>query len=94
MDLDHITYKQLDDLLSDLGFVRSHVEPKWLRYEHAPSDSLIVLAEKKPQDLVRITDAVSARLHLVAKGLISEEELKAFLSRSSVARKAVSAKHS
>jgi hypothetical protein len=92
MGFDQINYKQLDELLIHLGFSRSRVEPKWLRYEHAPSDTLIVLADKKPSDPVRITDAVSARLHLIEKGLVTAQELEAFLSRNSVARKPVSAK--
>jgi hypothetical protein len=92
MDLDRITYKQMDQLLVDLGFTRTRVEPKWLCYQHVDSDSMIVLVEKKPHELVRITDAVAARLHLVAKGLISEEELRGFLSRSANTKKSVAAK--
>ncbi len=86
MESNHITYKQLDDLLTHLGFVRARVEPKWLRYEHVPSGLLIVLVDKKPADLVRVTDAVSAKRHLVEQGLISESELEAFLSGKSVDR--------
>ncbi len=92
MDLDRMTYKQLDQLLIELGFTRDRVEPKWLRYEHAPSDTMIVLADKKPNEMVRITDAVAARLHLVAKGLISEEELQRFLSRSVNGKRSLTAK--
>jgi hypothetical protein len=92
MESEPISYRQLDELLVHLGFSRSRVEPKWLRYEHASSDTLIVLADKKPTDPVRITDAVSARQHLIEKGLINPLELDAFLSRNSSARKAVSAR--
>jgi hypothetical protein len=53
---------------------------------------LIVLVDKKPSDPVRITDAVSARQHLIEKGLITAVELEAFLSRTSADRKVVSAK--
>jgi hypothetical protein len=80
MGPDRITYRQLDELLVQLGFSRARVEPKWLRYEHAASDTVIVLADKNQDEPVRITDAVSARRHLVEKGLITAEELKAVLS--------------
>ena len=80
MDVDRITYEQLGAVLVHLGFSRSHVEPKWVRYEHAPSGTEIVLVEKPPHEIVRITDAVSARLHLIEKGLITEEEMEAIVS--------------
>jgi hypothetical protein len=80
MESDPITYQQLDDLLVRLGFSRDRVEPKWIRYEHAKSDTLIVLPEKKRDEPVRITDAVSARRHLIEKGLITAEELETILS--------------
>jgi hypothetical protein len=87
-----MTYKQLDELLVHLGFSRAHVEPKWLRYEQAASDTMIVVVDKKPHEPVRITDVVSARRHLVEKGLVTEEALEAFLSRNETARKTVSQK--
>jgi hypothetical protein len=81
VDTDRITYRQLDNLLVQLGFSTAHIEPKWLRYQHPASNTMIVLPEKDPDELVRITDAVSARRHLVEKGLISSEDLDAILSR-------------
>jgi hypothetical protein len=71
-----VTYGQLDKLLLQLGFVRQRVESKWRRYEHAASDTVIILADKKPGEPARPSEAASARIHLVAKGLISEEELE------------------
>jgi hypothetical protein len=79
MTVDRMTYKQLDDLLLHLGFSRQRVEPKWLRYEHTPSDTVIALPAKAPHEAVRITDAVSASRHLVEKGLITEARLEGLL---------------
>jgi hypothetical protein len=93
METDPITYKQLDDLLVRLGFSRRRVEPKWLRYEHAASDTLIALVEKAPHEPVRITDAVSARRHLVEKGFITEEALEALLSPNAAPRKTAPARN-
>lgn len=81
MVTNRITYQQFDDLLLQLGFSRKRVEAKWLRYEHAPSELVIVVAEKAPNEPVRVTDAVSARRHLVEKGVISAEELDEILAR-------------
>lgn len=87
MRIEPITYSQLHEILSQLGFSCQRVEPKWIRYEHAPSDTVIVLVEKKPKDRVRVTDAVSARKHLVEKGLISEEEIESLWTPIAVAKK-------
>ena len=87
MAIDVLTYAQLDKVLKGLGFTRDRVEPKWIRYFHKPSDLLIVVVEKKPTELVRPTDALSARLHLVQKGLVSDEELDALLARKTTAKK-------
>ena len=92
MDSDRFTYRQLDELLTYLGFSRRHIEPKWRCYEHADSDTWIIVVEKGPDEPVRITDAVSARLHLVEKGLITGEELKARLAQSAAAPLTASAK--
>jgi hypothetical protein len=83
-----ITYAQLDKLLSQLGFVRHQGTPKWVWYEHADSSTEIFLANKKPDEVARPSEVVSARVHLVAKGLISEEEIDAYLAKSSPGKKA------
>ena len=86
MGTDRFTYRQFDELLLSLGFTRQHVAPKWRRYDHAASDTMIAVVEKGPDELVRITDAVAARLLLVEKGLISEQELQDRLGRSVAAQ--------
>jgi hypothetical protein len=87
LDIDHFTYRQLDELLLSLGFTRQHVEPKWRRYDHADSKLMIALVEKGPNELVRPTDALSARLHLVEMGLITEKELAKRLAKSATPKK-------
>lgn len=71
-----VTYGQLDQLLLDLGFIRQSVPPAWGRYEHAGSGTVIILAAKRPTEPARPSEVASARIHLVAKGLISEGELE------------------
>jgi hypothetical protein len=87
--LEDMTYQQLDEVLIRLGFSRQHVEPKWLRYEHADSNTIIALVEKEPHEQVRITDAVSARRHLIEKGFLSDQELDAMLYAGASSRRAV-----
>lgn len=84
MATNRITYKQFDELLVQLGFSRKRLDGKWMRYEHQPSELVIVVAAKEPTALVRITDAVSARRHLVEKGIISASELELLLSQDSL----------
>jgi hypothetical protein len=91
VEVDRMTYQQLDEVLLRLGFSRDNVGPNWVRYEHTPSDTVIVLADKNTHELVRVTDAVSARLHLVEKGLITEGEMEAIVSRNASGQKAISA---
>ena len=90
MNTDPITYKQLDALLTHLGFSRTRIEPKWLRYEDKSSDTWIILVDKQPHEIVRVTDAVSARFHLVEKGLVSEEEMEAIFAQNAPEQKSVS----
>ena len=92
MTADLMTYKQLDAVLSRLGFTRQRIESKWLRYEHAESDTEIILVEKKPSEHVRVTDAVSARRHLVEKGIVGAQELKAMLAKEAAAHAPVAGK--
>jgi hypothetical protein len=84
MAANRITYKQFDKILTHLGFTREYVEAKWLRYEHSDSKLVIVVAAKGPSELVRVTDAVSARRHLVERGVVSAKELDDLLSQSRV----------
>ena len=90
MNTDPITYKQLDALLIHLGFSRTHVEPKWLRYDDASSDTWIILVDKQPHEIVRVTDAFSARHLLVEKGLVSEEDMEAIFAQNAPEQKSVS----
>src|SRR5438876_11086657 len=76
----HVTYGQLDALLSQRGFVRHKGAPKWVWYQHADSGTEIILADKKPTDTARPSEVVSARVHLVAKGLITDEEFDALVT--------------
>lgn len=75
----HVTYGQLDKLLLQLGFVRHAGAPKWVWYEHAASGTEIILAQKKFNETARPSEVVAARVHLVAKGLMSEEEIGNYL---------------
>ena len=84
MATNRISYKQFDELLRHLGFSRERVESKWLRYEHPETELVIVVAAKGPSELVRVTDAVSARRHLVEKGVITAKSLDDLLSQSSI----------
>jgi hypothetical protein len=79
MDRDSVTFEQLDRLLGQLGFSRQIAPPNRVWYEHAGSDTVIILPDQKLGDPVRAPDWMSARVHLIEKGLVSEEELHEML---------------
>ena len=83
MDRESVTFEQLDWLLGQLGFSRQVAPPKRVWYEHAGSDTVIVLADQKLSEAVRPPDWVSARVHLIEKGLVSEQQLEKMLSLKS-----------
>jgi predicted RNA binding protein YcfA (HicA-like mRNA interferase family) len=65
------TYRDLVQLLARLGFQDESVEGSHRAFRHGASETLILLAEFEPEDPLRAEDLISARRHLVAKGLIS-----------------------
>ncbi len=79
MDRENITFEQLDRVLGQLGFSRQVAPPKRVWYEHAQSETVIVLADQKLSEPVRPPDWIAARVHLIEKGLVSEQELTAML---------------
>ena len=48
---------------------------------------MIVVVEKKPTDFVRVTDAISARRHLIEKGLANEEDIEKSMPKKATAKK-------
>jgi hypothetical protein len=88
MDRESVSFEQLDWLLGQLGFSRQVAPPKRVWYEHAGSETVIVVADQKLSEPVRPPDWVSARVHLIEKGLVSEEQLDEMLSLKSPSPKA------
>jgi predicted RNA binding protein YcfA (HicA-like mRNA interferase family) len=70
------TYRELIGLLEHLGFQDESVEGSHRAFRHRASDTLILLADLKPEDAVRRQDLISARRHLDAKGLMAAREFE------------------
>ena len=79
-----ITYGQLDQLLTRLGFVCLKADPDSKWYEHKDSNTVIILADKNSGELARPTEIVSTRFQLIHKGFLSEEEFDHFLMNGKV----------
>jgi hypothetical protein len=82
MAVDRMTYQQLDDVLSQLGFVLRRFAARnrtWLHYEHPDSGTEIILVEKNPSELVYQANALAARRQLIENGLVNEKELDLML---------------
>ena len=63
-----VTYEQLDQVLRQLGFISRKAEPRLQHYEHALSDTTIILGDRRPTESVLPSELVSARRHLIEKG--------------------------
>jgi hypothetical protein len=74
-----ITYGELADVLTQLGFVATTVEDRWRAYRHADSDTLIVLANRDSTSPARHLDLISVRRHLIDNYLIGENEFDTLL---------------
>jgi hypothetical protein len=74
-----ITYVELSEFLTRLGFVATTIEDRWRAYRHAESDTLILVADHDRTLPARHADLVSVRRHLVENNLIGENEFDAFL---------------
>lgn len=74
-----ITNKELEELLTRLGFIVSTIENRWRAYRHAASDTLILLTNRNGELPARDLDLISVRRHLVDNDLINEDEFEGFL---------------
>jgi hypothetical protein len=81
MTASEITYRELAEFLTRLGFVPTMVEDRWRAYRHADSDTLIVVANHDWTSPARHLDLVSIRRHLVDNDLIGENEFDTLLTR-------------
>jgi hypothetical protein len=68
---EQITYRDLAELLEELGFRDESVQGSHRAFRHAASDSLILFALAAPADPVRKEDFISVRRHLDSKGLMA-----------------------
>jgi len=64
------TCGDLISLLEHLGFQDESVEGSHHAFRHSASETVILLADLKPDDLVRVEDLISIRQNLDSKGLM------------------------
>ena len=69
------TYADLTTLLERLGFQDESVEGSHHVFRHRASDTVVLLADLRPEDSVRREDLISVRWYLNSKGLM---EARAF----------------
>jgi hypothetical protein len=74
-----ITYRELAEALTRLGFVATTVKDRLRAYRHADSETLIVLPNRPWGSPARDLDLVSVRRHLVENDLIGEDEFETLL---------------
>ena len=75
----HVTYRQLENLLLQLGFVETGRDDKAIVYQHSGADSLILLPAKGSDRDARGADLMSVERHLVGWGYLEEADFEDFL---------------
>ena len=70
-----VTFGALDRVLADLAFHKAPLDGSHIAYEHAPSDTLLVVPRHRPGDPVDEKTLIVVRKMLVEKGLIEPGEL-------------------
>ncbi len=68
-----LAFATLDGLLRRLGFTAAAVPGPHLRYEHAPSGTVLMFRAYDPADAVTWADLTVARRFLVERGLVEDD---------------------
>ena len=79
MPTDRTTFAQYEAVLKELGFQKRVLESLHVRYEHAPSGTVLLVRPHQPSDSVPDYVLVSTRSHLSYRGLIEPAEFEAML---------------
>jgi hypothetical protein len=84
MKNDQIPFARLRKLLLDLGFEEARIRGPYWRFRHAPSGTLFVYRDYKPEDSILWHDFASTRLHLDMNGLMEADEFEDRLHKTPV----------
>jgi hypothetical protein len=84
MKRNHVNYRQLEDLLVQLGFVETSRDDKVAVFQHFAADSLIFLPGQGGDREARTADVMSVETHLVGWGFLEEGDFAAFLENGAL----------
>jgi hypothetical protein len=73
-----ITYPQLTNYLTGLGFVQSAAGKKSQAFVHGNSGTVLILAKPPPSKPVHPADLLSVLVRLESEGLASDADLQQF----------------
>ena len=71
-----ISYGQLHRALLKLRFVETNSETRCKAYHHSDTNTLILLANRRPERFAREPEVRSVIRHVVEKGIAPQEELE------------------
>jgi hypothetical protein len=80
------TFGTLRQVLLDLGFQTTTMPKGHIRFDHAPSDTLVILRSYKEHEPVDEGNLVGIRRLLDEKGVIDREKFDELLRERSLAR--------
>ncbi len=78
-----ITFRELRDLLLEVGFLEHSQEQGRLRFEHPVTGTILLFRTYRSSEMVNERDLAVVRRQLVDNGLLEEAVFDRFLERAS-----------
>ena len=82
MKLEEITFFDLEKLLSRLGFINQPTTGSQTVFQHAASNTLIILPHYEPQEPLREIHLLGTQKMLIEKDLISRAAFQGFMEKA------------
>lgn len=74
----YIAYREIENLLTQLGFIATERDNGVIAYHYAEADSLILLPPKRGDRQAREADLLSVSRHLIGRGHLGEVDFEEF----------------
>ena len=81
MNTEHVTYAKLEELLHRHEFrALSSRKRKVKAYQHARTQTLVLLTERQPEEFVQAADVLLVKRQLVDSGIMQADAFRSWLA--------------